>query len=35
MADEAFRKFADAGMHVVRSTDAIETWPGVMKQIAA
>jgi nicotinamidase-related amidase len=35
MADEAFRKFVDAGMHVVRSTDAIETWHGVMKQIAA
>ncbi len=28
-ADAAFRRFADAGMHVVRSTDPIDTWPGV------
>jgi nicotinamidase-related amidase len=28
-ADAAFRKFADAGMHVVRSVDPIETWPGM------
>jgi nicotinamidase-related amidase len=28
-ADEALRRFADAGMHVVRSTDPIETWPGI------
>jgi nicotinamidase-related amidase len=28
-ADEAFRRFADAGMHVVRSADPIESWPGV------
>ena len=28
-ADEAFRRFADAGMHVVRSTDPIESWPGI------
>ena len=28
-ADRAFRRFADAGMHVVRSTDPIEQWPGV------
>jgi nicotinamidase-related amidase len=26
-ADEAFRRFANAGMHVVRSTDPIERWP--------
>jgi nicotinamidase-related amidase len=26
-ADEAFRRFADAGMHIVRSTDAISGWP--------
>jgi nicotinamidase-related amidase len=26
-ADAAFRRFADAGMHVVRSTDPIENWP--------
>jgi nicotinamidase-related amidase len=28
-ADRAFEKFADAGMHIVRSTDPIETWPGI------
>jgi nicotinamidase-related amidase len=26
-ANAAFRRFADAGMHVVRSTEPIETWP--------
>ena len=28
-ADAAFERYAAAGMHVVRSVDAIETWPGV------
>jgi nicotinamidase-related amidase len=28
-AERAFGRFADAGMHVVRSTDPIEQWPGV------
>jgi len=28
-AEAAFRKFAEAGMHVVRSTDPIERWPGI------
>jgi nicotinamidase-related amidase len=28
-ADEAFQRFADAGMHVVRSTDPITNWPGI------
>jgi nicotinamidase-related amidase len=28
-ANEAFQRFAEAGMHVVRSTDPIESWPGV------
>ena len=28
-ADAAFRRFADAGMHVVRSTDPVESWPGI------
>ena len=28
-ADEALRRFADAGMHIVRSTDPIATWPGM------
>ena len=25
-ADAAFKHFADAGMHLVKSTDAMETW---------
>jgi nicotinamidase-related amidase len=28
-ADAAFRRFAEAGMHVVRSTDPLESWPGI------
>ena len=28
-ADEAYRRFAAAGMHVVRSTEPIDTWPGM------
>jgi nicotinamidase-related amidase len=28
-ADAAFDRFAAAGMHVVRSTDPLETWPGI------
>ncbi len=28
-ADAAFQRFAAAGMHVVRSTDPLETWPGL------
>jgi nicotinamidase-related amidase len=28
-ADAAFRRFADAGMHVVRSVDPVEDWPGM------
>jgi len=28
-ADAAFERFADAGMHVVRSTEPIESWPGI------
>lgn len=28
-ADAAFRKFADAGMHLVRSTESIYTWDGL------
>jgi nicotinamidase-related amidase len=28
-ANEAFQKFADAGMHIVRSTDPIVSWPGM------
>lgn len=29
MADAAFQRFADAGMHVVESTDPIESWPDI------
>ena len=28
-ADAAFRKFAEAGMHLVRSTDPLVRWPGI------
>jgi nicotinamidase-related amidase len=28
-ANAAFARFADAGMHIVRSTDPLETWPGL------
>jgi nicotinamidase-related amidase len=28
-ADDAFRRFAEAGMHVVGSTDPIDQWPGI------
>ncbi|MFL5921836.1 MAG: isochorismatase [Gaiellaceae bacterium] len=28
-ADAAFARFAEAGMHVVRSTQPIESWPGI------
>jgi nicotinamidase-related amidase len=28
-ADAAFQRFADAGMHIVRSTDPIGSWPGI------
>ncbi len=32
-ADEAFRRFADAGMHLVRSSDPIEVWPGMKEMV--
>lgn len=28
-ADAAFQRFSDAGMHVVRSVDPLENWPGL------
>jgi nicotinamidase-related amidase len=28
-AEAAFKRFSDAGMHVVRSTDPIDRWPGI------
>jgi nicotinamidase-related amidase len=34
-ADAAFERYAAAGMHVVRSTDPIDTWPGVGSAAAA
>ena len=33
-ADAAFERFASAGMHVVRSTDPLERWPGIGERIA-
>jgi nicotinamidase-related amidase len=32
-ADAAFERYSAAGMHVVRSTDAITTWPGLGDRI--
>ncbi len=29
-ADAAFERFAEAGMHVVRSTEPLDAWPGVL-----
>ncbi len=34
-ADAAFRRFAEAGFHVVRSTDPIATWPGLDRRLGA
>jgi nicotinamidase-related amidase len=34
-ADTAFARFAEAGMNVVRSTDPIESWPGIAASAAA
>lgn len=28
-ADEAFERFSDAGMHILHSTDPLESWPGI------
>lgn len=33
-AHEAFARFAEAGAHVVRSTDPVRTWPGPLAEIA-
>lgn len=32
-AEEAFAKFASAGMHLVRSTDLIDDWPGLRRSV--
>jgi nicotinamidase-related amidase len=34
-ADAAFREFAEAGMHVVRSTQPMHTWPGMPVPVGA
>jgi nicotinamidase-related amidase len=31
-ANAAFARFADAGMHIVRSADPVETWPGLQRR---
>jgi nicotinamidase-related amidase len=33
-ANAAFERFAAAGMHVVRSTDPLERWPGIGERLA-
>ncbi|MDR7523586.1 MAG: isochorismatase [Armatimonadota bacterium] len=33
-AEAAFRRFAEAGMHVVRSTEPMATWPGLGRLVA-
>jgi nicotinamidase-related amidase len=34
-ADAAFARYAAAGLHVVRSTDPIESWPGLAERASA
>jgi nicotinamidase-related amidase len=34
-ADAAFRRYAASGMHVVRSTDPIASWPGLVERMTA
>jgi len=34
-ADAAFRRFAEAGMHLVRSTEPVAAWPGIAAPAAA
>jgi nicotinamidase-related amidase len=33
-ANAAFARYSDAGMHVVRSTDPIEQWPGMAERVS-
>ncbi len=28
-ANAAFQRFADAGMHIVKSTEPLDTWSGI------
>jgi len=34
-ADAAFERYEAAGMHVVRSTEPVESWPGIAERISA
>ncbi|HYZ76731.1 MAG TPA: hypothetical protein VE596_05090 [Gaiellaceae bacterium] len=34
-ADAAFARFAEAGMHIVRSTEPIDSWPGIAASAVA
>ena len=34
-ANAAFERFAAAGMHVVRSTEPLESWPGIAERMSA
>src|SRR5918996_684012 len=34
-ADAAFERYAAAGMHVVRSTEPVASWPGIAERISA
>ena len=34
-ADAAFERYAEAGMHVVRSSDPVESWPGLAQRASA
>ncbi|MBD0281732.1 MAG: isochorismatase [Thermoleophilaceae bacterium] len=34
-ANAAFERYADAGLNVVRSTDPVESWPGIAERVAA
>jgi nicotinamidase-related amidase len=34
-ADAAFRRYAASGLHVVRSTEPIESWPGLVERTTA
>jgi nicotinamidase-related amidase len=33
-ADAAFKRFAAAGLHVVRSTDPLQSWPGLAERVS-
>jgi nicotinamidase-related amidase len=33
-ADAAFERYTEAGMHVVRSSDPVESWPGLAERIS-